>query len=179
MRAYEVWFGIFLASKYKFRANHCAVFKFNVNLAYYENLRIQAKYGKNMVQKNSILGLLYAIRLLDMTCQWKYGRGFKFAAISHKLKCMKSVSIRSFSGPYFPIFKLNTETYSVSLPIQSECGKIVRISPYLERMRENTDQKKLHIWTLFTHKLSANILRTCTKLIQAMIEIGLNSLTLI
>ena len=38
--------------------------------------------------------------------------------------CVKSVHIRSFSGPYFPAFGLNTERYGVSLPIQSECGKI-------------------------------------------------------
>ena len=35
-----------------------------------------------------------------------------------------SVRIRSYSGPYFSIFGLNTERYSVSLRIQSECGKI-------------------------------------------------------
>ena len=29
-----------------------------------------------------------------------------------------------FSGPYFPAFGLNTERYSVSLRIQSKCGKI-------------------------------------------------------
>ena len=29
-----------------------------------------------------------------------------------------------FSGPYFPVFGLNTKRYSVSLRIQSECGKI-------------------------------------------------------
>ena len=29
-----------------------------------------------------------------------------------------------FSGPYFPVFGLNTERYEVSLRIQSECGKI-------------------------------------------------------
>ena len=40
------------------------------------------------------------------------------------LHCVKSVRIRSFSGPYFPAFGLNTEKYSVYLPIQSECGKI-------------------------------------------------------
>ena len=28
-----------------------------------------------------------------------------------------------FSGPYFPAFGLNTERYSVSLRIKSECGK--------------------------------------------------------
>ena len=37
---------------------------------------------------------------------------------------MKSVRIRSSSGPYFPAFGLNTERYSVSLHIQSECEKI-------------------------------------------------------
>ena len=38
--------------------------------------------------------------------------------------CVKSVRIRSFSGPYFPAFGLNTERYGVSFSIQSECGKI-------------------------------------------------------
>ena len=37
---------------------------------------------------------------------------------------MKSVRIRSYSGPFFPIFRLNTERYSISGLIQSECGKI-------------------------------------------------------
>ena len=31
---------------------------------------------------------------------------------------------RVFSGPYFPVFGLNTERYSVFLRIQSECRKI-------------------------------------------------------
>ena len=37
---------------------------------------------------------------------------------------MKSVRIRSFSSPHFPAFGLNTERCGISLPIQSECGKI-------------------------------------------------------
>ena len=40
------------------------------------------------------------------------------------------------SGPYFPAFGLNTERYFVF--------------SYSVRMRENTDQKKLRIWTTFT-----------------------------
>ena len=44
------------------------------------------------------------------------------------IHCGKSVSIRSYSGPYFPVFELNTERYGV----------------------ENTEQKKLPIWALFT-----------------------------
>ena len=38
-----------------------------------------------------------------------------------------------FSGPYFPAFGLNTERYSVSLRIQSECWKIrTRKTPYFD-----------------------------------------------
>ena len=37
-----------------------------------------------------------------------------------------------FSGPYFLAFGLNMEI------------------PYSVQIRENTDKKKLHIWTLFT-----------------------------
>ena len=51
-------------------------------------------------------------------------------------QCVKSVPIRSFSGPYFSAFGLNTERYSVSLCIQSKCRK--------------TRTRKLPIQTLFT-----------------------------
>ena len=51
---------------------------------------------------------------------------------------VKSVRIRGYSGPYFPTFGLNTERYSVSLRIRSECGKIIRIFPYSSLMRKNT-----------------------------------------
>ena len=44
--------------------------------------------------------------------------------------CVKSVRIRSYSGPHYPTFRLNTERYEVSLRINSECGKIrTRITP--------------------------------------------------
>ena len=46
---------------------------------------------------------------------------------------MKSVRIRSYSGPYIPVFGLNAERYSVSLRIQSEWGKI------RTRITRNTD----------------------------------------
>ena len=45
---------------------------------------------------------------------------------------VKSVQIRSFSGPYFPVLELNTEIYSINHIIQSEYGKIrTRKTPYL------------------------------------------------
>ena len=37
--------------------------------------------------------------------------------------CVKSVRIRSFSGPYFPAFGLNTERYQVFLCIHPNAGK--------------------------------------------------------
>ena len=40
------------------------------------------------------------------------------------IPCVKSVPIRNYSGPHFPPFRLNTERYEVSLPIQSECEKM-------------------------------------------------------
>ena len=49
-----------------------------------------------------------------------------------------------FSGPYFPAFGLNS------------------ISPYSVQMRENTDLKKLRIWTLFTQWIAidnSNVLK--------------------
>ena len=47
---------------------------------------------------------------------------------------VKSVQIRSFF-------------WSVFFRIPTEYGEILRISPHSFQMRENTDQKKLRIWT--------------------------------
>ena len=44
--------------------------------------------------------------------------------------CVKSVRIRSYSGPYFSAFGLNKAKKGVSLRIQSKCGKMrARITP--------------------------------------------------
>ena len=42
-----------------------------------------------------------------------------------QVHCVKSVRIRSFSGPYFPACGLNTKRYGVSLRIHSECRKML------------------------------------------------------
>ena len=46
------------------------------------------------------------------------------STLSKNRNCLKSVRIRNISGLYFPAFGLNTERLSVSLRIQSECGKM-------------------------------------------------------
>ena len=56
----------------------------------------------------------------------------------HGLKhCVKSVQIGSFF-------------WSVFSRIWNEYGDLQSKSPYSVQIRENTDQKKLPIWTLFT-----------------------------
>ena len=47
--------------------------------------------------------------------------------------CVKSVQIRSCSGPYLPVFEL----------------KLLHKSPYSVRIQETKEQKKLLIWTPF------------------------------
>ena len=50
--------------------------------------------------------------------------------------CVKSVQVRSFF-------------WSVVSRIRTKYGEIRSIFPYLVQIRENTDQEKLRIWTLF------------------------------
>ena len=51
--------------------------------------------------------------------------------------CVKTVRIRSYSGPCFPAFRLNAERYSVSLRIQPECAKIrTRITPNTDTVKQ-------------------------------------------
>ena len=54
-----------------------------------------------------------------------------------KNHCLKSVQIRSFF-------------WSAFSRIWTEYGDLRSNSPYSVRIRENTDQRKLRIWTLFT-----------------------------
>ena len=59
-------------------------------------------------------------------------RSDKYVALSN-LHCVKNVHTGSYSGLYSLALKLNTVRYSVSLRIQSECGKIrTRITPNMD-----------------------------------------------
>ena len=67
-----------------------------------------------------------------------YSKMFNKRLLLMKGYCVKSVQIRNF----FLLCIFPHSDWSIS-PIRN-------ISPYSIRMRENTDQKKLRIWTLFT-----------------------------
>ena len=63
--------------------------------------------------------------------------------------CLKSVRIRSYSGPYFSAFGVNMERYGAFLHIQSECGKIrTRITPNTDTFHLVEDIKKTTLLTL-------------------------------
>ena len=67
---------------------------------------------------------------------WEWKELFRWNHIFHsfwKATAWKESKYRVFSGPYFSIFRLNTEIYGVNLPIQFKHGKILtRKNPILE-----------------------------------------------
>ena len=71
---------------------------------------------------NNFQFINFAIGLIPFS--WKLSDQILNRFYHYLIHCVGSVRIWSFSGPYFPAFGLNTERYSVSLRIQSECGKI-------------------------------------------------------
>ena len=69
-----------------------------------------------------------------MVISWPYKVPVIFRSDAHYVK---SVRIRSFSGPYFPALRRNTERYSISLCIQSECRK--------ERTKKTPNKDTFHV----------------------------------
>ena len=72
------------------------------------------------------------------------------------IHCVKNVRIRSYSGPHFFAFGLNTERYSASLPhfpafsrIRTEYGEILRIFTAFFRIRTKYGEI-LRIFTAFS-----------------------------
>ena len=91
-------------------------------------------------------------------CEFRY-------AFPHNNHCVKSVKMRSFF-------------WSVFSRILTKYGKIQNISPYSARVRENTDQKKLRIWTHCTQwifcqkevKMLANLWKMRSESVQVLEE---------
>ena len=100
--------------------------------------RLQHRYSPGNIAKFSRTPILKNTtrRVLLNTIAWI------FLQLAHaQTHCIKSVLIRSYSGPHFPAFGLNTETYEVSLCIQSKWGKMqTRITP-------NTDTFHVGMYT--------------------------------
>ena len=71
--------------------------------------------------------------------------------------CVKSVRIRSYSGPHFPAFGLNTEIYSpYSVRMRENAGKMrTRINPNTDTLRCDNEEalKRLNIFRSSRPKL--------------------------
>ena len=74
-----------------------------------------------------------------------------FILCSPRVHYVKSVRIRSFSGPYFPAFGLKTEIYELNLHIQSKCGKI------RTRKTPNTDTFYAVVVHMFSYARNLNL----------------------
>ena len=60
------------------------------------------------------------------------------------------------SGSYFPVFRLNTERYSVSLRIQSEYRKIrtgQEITRYLDTFHTVAGHSKIYEWEIYSIRI--------------------------
>ena len=79
----------------------------------------------------------------------------------YNTRCVKSVCIRSYSGPYFSVFGLNMERYSVSLRIHSECEKIFlsRKGCGLVSLRDTMSEKSFTITLKLINFQALNISR--------------------
>ena len=86
-----------------------------------------------LLKMNYFIGIILLMLTVIFICVSKFKNNYLQGKHS-----VKSVQIRSFF-------------WSVFSRIRTEYGEIRTISPYLLRMRENTDQKTLRIWTIFTH----------------------------
>ena len=70
---------------------------------------------------------------------------------------VKIIRIWSFSGPYFPVFGLNTERYAVSVRIQFECRKIRnRKTPNRDTFQAVFILVKVNLWLYSVNKVAAN-----------------------
>ena len=94
-----------------------------------------------MVQKSIFRRFIQIILLYTYVSPIRV-KGFIYIYVSH---CVKRVQIRSFSQ-------------SVFSRIGTKYGEIRSISPYSVHMREDTDQKKLRIWALFTQWMEYDVL---------------------
>ena len=88
-------------------------------------------------RKLEILSWSSVVQTLEIFALNSHDNHDPHSDISELNHCVKSGQIQSFF-------------WSVFSRIRTEYGEILSISLYSVRMRENTDQKRLRIWTLFT-----------------------------
>ena len=76
-----------------------------------QRIYFPVNFAKHLFCRKSVKGCFYLATKVIQSLQYQS-------------QCVKSVPIRSFSGPYFPAFGRNKEIYSLNLRIQPKCEKI-------------------------------------------------------
>ena len=112
-------------------------------LIYLKKKVVHFRYGKQKKTRSVFQKLMKsAVWIYDATNRRNNFFYFSTSSLGSyiSLRRKSMYSFLSFSSPYFPIFRLNTEIYSVNLPIHSKCGK-------------NTDQKN-RMWALLKQCIS-------------------------
>ena len=109
----------------------------SLNVKYFPPTTLKQPSCWSMILKKYLINILWIFQstccpayfgnLHNFSVQdfFKFHPGEKYFLIFFCLTLReKCPNTEFFSGPYFPVFGLNTEIFSVSLRIYSECGKI-------------------------------------------------------
>ena len=138
-------------------------------LPYKDRIVDPALYGRKGVSENPhshIFSILYLLKTPVNFWLHAVSKRYKIITLAlnglmnsqlHDPHCVKSVQIRSFF-------------WAVVSRIRTEYREIRSISQYSVRMRKNTDQKKLRIWTLFTQGLLRTNIRILWKPVDRFAE---------
>ena len=105
------------------------------------NLTLKTRRAKSIVKEVMNHASCFSNYTVITAQEWRFSYGKNcsifdktFHAVKELLyRCVKSVRIRSYSGPHFPAFGMNTERQRLSFRIQFECGKMrTRITPNMD-----------------------------------------------
>ena len=84
-------------------------------------------WNKSLAERNIPLLVQAFIKSNELACvgyiNYKFRHEYNWD-VTETCTAWKVFKCGVFSGPYFPVFGLNTEIYSIDLRIQSECRKI-------------------------------------------------------
>ena len=95
--------------------------KFNVHKTFRRRLRYLRNYSCTFNLRPVRRGFKRINKIPDINHNTNLVQKHNNIDVHHYIK---SSGIGNFFGPYFPAFGLNSARYSVSVRIQSECGKI-------------------------------------------------------
>ena len=118
------------------------------------------KKGKHTVQWTYVIVILTVKKFLELltkkNCKRKNQIKFKIGILITRKGNKLYVKWEDYNNHCVKSIRTQSFFWSVFSCIWTEYGKILRISPYSVQMLENTDQRKLPIWTFLPAVNSTN-----------------------